>query len=274
LLSGAPKATMRFGFTTYQWGSDWPIPELIANCTRAKALGVELRTSSKYAHGVELELPQEQRREVKKRFADSPVGLVGLACGERFDSPDPAKLQAAIENTKGYLKLSHDVGSRGLRVFPNDFHPNVPQEKTIEQIARALNEVGKHAAGYGQMVRLENHGSAGRLETLRKILDQVDQPSVRVKLNGDTRDSENGAFERNFRLVENRLGDTLHMHNLEDPRFPYQLQMDLLAGIGWDGWWLLEESRKVPDRVQALVRQREVWDKLLARSLQQPERRA
>ncbi|MCC6858808.1 MAG: sugar phosphate isomerase/epimerase [Bryobacterales bacterium] len=267
-LYGAPRSKMRFGFTTYQWGSDWAIPELIANCIRAQALGVELRTSSKYAHGVELPLPAAQRREVRKRFADSPVTLVGMASGERFDWPDPARLQAAVENTKGYLKLSQEVGGSGVRVFPNDFHPEVPREKTIEQIARALNQVGKYAAGLGQMVRLENHGSAGRLETLRAILDRVDQPSVRVKLNGDARDSEGGAFERNFRLVENRLADTLHMHDLNDTRFPYPLQMDLLVRAGWEGWWLLEESTQVPDRVQALIRQREIWEGLLARSLQ------
>ena len=38
---------MRFGFTTYTWGKPWDIPTLIANCTQAKALGVELRTSQK-----------------------------------------------------------------------------------------------------------------------------------------------------------------------------------------------------------------------------------
>src|SRR5262249_21001392 len=31
---------LRFGFTTYQWGADWEIPTLIANCAKAKAFGV------------------------------------------------------------------------------------------------------------------------------------------------------------------------------------------------------------------------------------------
>src|SRR5207253_2339181 len=30
---------LRFGFTTYQWGSDWDIPALITNCAKAKAFG-------------------------------------------------------------------------------------------------------------------------------------------------------------------------------------------------------------------------------------------
>src|SRR5260370_20301429 len=80
---------MRFGLMTYQWGIDWDVPTLIANCATAKAYAVELRTSAHYAHGVELSLPEAQRREVKKRFADSPVRVIGLASAERFDSPDP-----------------------------------------------------------------------------------------------------------------------------------------------------------------------------------------
>ena len=256
---------MRFGFTSYQWGSDWDIPTLIANCTQAKAFGVELRTSAKYAHGVELSLSGAQRREVKKRFADSPVALVGIASAERFDWPDPAKLNAAIESAKGHVKLSQDVGSRGVRVFPNDFHKEVPQEKTIEQISRALNILGKYAADYGQMIRLENHGSAGDLVTLRKIMDGVDQPNVRIKLNGYAGDGPD--FARRCELIKPLLGDTLHMHELNRGDFPYQLQTDLLIDAGWQGWWLLEASTKVPDRVGALIEQRGIWEQLVAKSL-------
>ena len=257
----------RFGFTTYQWGKDWDIPTLIDNCSRAQAFGVELRTSQSYAHGVELELSAQQRGEVKKRFEDSPLTLVGLATSERYDSPDAEKLEAAIENTKSYIKLSRDIGGSGIRVFPNSFHNNVPREKTIEQIGNSLNIVGAFAADYGQQVRLEAHGNAGDLPTIRAIMDRVDQPSVRVKLNSDKRDTAGNGFEHNFNLVKDLLGDTLHLHNLKDTGFPYQLQMDLLVKMGWGGWQLLEVSHKVPDRAQALIEQRQIWDGLLANSL-------
>jgi len=257
----------RFGFTTYQWGKDWDIPTLIDNCSRAQAFGVELRTSQSYAHGVELELSAQQRGEVKKRFEDSPLTLVGLATSERYDSPDAEKLEAAIENTKSYIKLSRDIGGSGIRVFPNSFHNNVPREKTIEQIGNSLNIVGAFAADYGQQVRLEAHGNAGDLPTIRAIMDRVDQPSVRVKLNSDKRDTSGKGFEHNFNLVKDFLGDTLHLHNLKGTEFPYQLQMDLLVQMGWGGWQLLEASDKVPDRLQALIEQRQIWDGLLANSL-------
>ena len=271
-FSGIPDTTKRvaktrFGFTTYQWGKDWDIPTLIANCCKAQTFGVELRTSLSYAHGVELELNAQQRREVKRRFEDSPVTLVGIATSERYDSPEAANLKTAIENTRAYIKLSRDVGGSGVRVFPNSFHDGVPREKTIEQIGSALNIVGAFAADYGQQVRLEAHGSAGELPSIRAIMDHIVQPSVRVKLNSDKKDTRGNGFEHNFNLVKDFLGDTLHLHNLKDTEFPYQLQMDLLVKMGWVGWQLLEVSDKVPDRVQALIEQRQIWARMLAKSL-------
>jgi len=260
-------AKTRFGFTTYQWGKDWDIPALIENCSEAEVYGVELRTSQSYAHGVELELSVQQRGEVKKRFADSPVTVVGVATSERFDSPEPAKLKAAIENSKAYLMLSRDIGGSGVRVFPNSFHDGIPREQTIAQIADSVNIVGKFAADCGQQVRLEAHGTVGELPTLRAIMEQVDQPSVRLKLNSSNKDTEGEGFEHNFNLVKDLLGDTLHLHNLKDAQFPYQLQMDLLVKMGWTGWQLLEASDKVPDRLEALIEQRQIWDRMLANSL-------
>jgi hypothetical protein len=50
-------------------------------------------------------------------------------------------------------------------------------------------------------------------------------------------------------------------------RFPYQLQWDLLIDAGWDGWCMVEESAKVPDIVQALIDEREAWEKMIAKSV-------
>ncbi len=256
---------MRFGLTSYQWGKAWDVPATIANCTKAKAFGVELRTQEKYAAGVEVSLSEAQRREVKKRFEDSPVKLVGLACSERYDWLDPAKLGEAIESTRAHLKLSQDVGGWGLRVFVNDWHKEVPHEKTIEQVTGALNTVGKIGSEYGQTIRLENHGSAGDLVTLRRIMNGVTQKNVRIKLNGLPADV--GDFARRFQLVRNILDDTLHFHELGRGDFPYQLQSDLLTDADWDGWWLLEASSKVPDTLQATIEQHRLWDTMVAKSL-------
>ena len=255
---------MRFGFTTYTWGRDWDVPTIIANCTKARALGVELRTSSNYTHGVELTIGAARRSEVKKQFADSPITLVGLATSERYDSPDEAAFKKAIENTKGYLQLNHDIGASGIRVFPNDFHKEEPQETTIERIVKALNILGPVAGSLGQEIRLENHGSAGEMVNLAKIMAQVSDPNVRLKLNCDARNMKGEGLEHNFNLVKAWLGHTIHVHDFKDKSFDHQLMVNLLVRNNYKGWLLIENSDKVEDRVAALIEQREVFEKMLA----------
>lgn len=268
--SSSHVSRMKFGFTTYLWGRGWDISTLIANCTELKAYGLEMRVEMQSAHGVELELDKSMRREVKKRFAGSPVQVLGLATGERFDHLEPGKLSASIEKAKRYAELSHDIGGRGIRVFPNDFHKEVPREKTIEQIARSLNEVARAAASFRQLIRVENHGSAGRLTTLKAILDQVDQKNVKVKLNSDEKDAVDGSFEQNFNLVRRRLGDTLHAHDLRGKEFPYQQQCNLLMDAGWSGWWLSEMDGKPADIMAGLKEQRTLWVELIETAQRRP----
>ena len=119
-----PASKIGFGMVTYQWGKDWDLPALLANCGEAGVRGVELRTT--HAHKVEPSLNAAQRSEVKKRFAGSPVTLVGLGSAEEFHHPDKAALARAVEATKAFIRLSHDVGGSGVKVRPNDLPKKVP----------------------------------------------------------------------------------------------------------------------------------------------------
>jgi sugar phosphate isomerase/epimerase len=137
------KTKMKLGLVTYQWGKDWDVPTLIKNCTDTKIHGVELRVE--HAHKVMPELTAAERREVKKKFADSPVQIVGLGTNQQYDYPDQDKLRASIERTKEFIRLGADIGGSGVKVKPNALHKDVPVEKTLEQIGKSLNE---HSRGF------------------------------------------------------------------------------------------------------------------------------
>jgi hypothetical protein len=252
---------MQLGLCTYQWARDWDLPTLIANCTKAQLLGVELRTEHK--HGVEPSIGPRQRRDVKKRFADSPVTLVGLGSKECFDSPDSTRLKRSIETAKAFLQLSHDCGGSGVKVRPNNFHPDVPRKKTIEQIGRSLNVLGQCAHDLDQQVRLEVHGGCRDLVTINHIMKIADHPRVAVcwNCNGDSDLAGNG-LKNNFDLVRRRLGSTLHVHELESNAYPYRELLELLVAADYDGWALLECSSRVNDVVAALSLQRRLFDRL------------
>ena len=264
LAAARPGAKMQFGLVTYLWAKDWDLPTIIANCEASQVLGVELRTTHK--HGVEPHLNAEQRKEVKKRFDDSPVTLVGIGSDERFDSPDAAALERAIEATKEFVVLSHDVGGSGVKVKPNDFHKDVPREQTIEQIGKSLNALGAFAADHGQEIRLEVHGQCSELPVMKQIMDVADHPNVGVCWNSNDRDLEGEGLEHNFNLVKDRFGATAHVRELNIGDYPYQQLMDLFVGMDYDGWILLEARTKPEDPVKALIEQREVFEKMIGRA--------
>ncbi len=264
LASERSRSRMKFGLVTYQWGRDWDLPTLIANCEKAKVLGVELRTT--HAHGVEPNLNAQQRSEVKKRFKDSPVVLVGLGSNERFDDPDPAKLKKAIEATKAFVKLSHDVGGSGVKVKPDSFHEGVPHEKTIEQIGKSLNMLAAFSAEYGQQIRLEVHGDFARLPVMKKVLEVTDHPNVAICWNCNPQDLDGKGLEYNFNLVKERFGATAHVREMNVGTYPYQALMTLFVKMGYKGWVLLEAHSELKGGVEAIVEQHDLWKRMIAKA--------
>ncbi len=257
-----PESKMAFGLVTYMWAANWDLPTLIANCETADVLGVELRTTHK--HGVEPSLTKQQRDDVRKRFADSTVTLAGLGSNERFDNPDPAVVEKAIEATKQFVILSYDVGGTGVKVKPDSLHKNVPREKTIEQIGRALNTVGEFATGYGQQIRLEIHGGCADLPTIKAIMDVADNANVAVCWNSNAQDLQGDGLAHNFNLVRDRFGRTVHTRPFDDKSYPYAKLIELLAASDYAGWVMLEDGRVPKDPVAELARQRKLFDELVS----------
>lgn len=257
-------AHIAFGLVTYMWGADWDLPELLANCKKAEVLGVELRTTHK--HGVEPNLDDQQREEVRKQFAGAGVTMVGIGSNERYDHPDPDALAKAIEATRQFIRLSHDVGGSGVKVKPDSFHKNVPREKTIEQIGKSLNELADYASGFGQQIRLEVHGQCAELPTIKAILDVATHDNVYICWNSNPTDLVGEGLEKNFHLVRKRFGETVHIHELEGQAYPWKQLFKLLVDTDYAGWLLLEAASKPADRTAELARQRQLFQKLLAES--------
>jgi hypothetical protein len=257
-----PAAGMKFGLVTYLWGQDWDLPTLITNCETTGVLGVELRTQHK--HGVESNLNAEQRRQVRERFDDSPVVLVGLGTNFAFHHTDQARLRKDIDGAKEYVKLSRDVGGSGVKVKPNDLPGGVSKEKTIEQIGKSLNELGRFAADYGQKIRLEVHGGCAPLPVMKAIMDVADHPNVGVCWNCNSQDLEGQGLQYNFNLVKGRFSDIAHVRELNIGSYPYQDLMNLFVAMDYSGWILLEARTNPDDRVEALAGQRDVFDRMVA----------
>jgi len=252
---------MKFGLVTYQWGRDWDLPTLIANCEKTGLLGVELRTQ--HAHKVESNLTKQQRLEVKKRFADSPVTCIGYGSNFEYHSPDPAEVRKNIEQTKIYTQLCKDIGASGIKIKPNDLPASVPREKTIAQIAASFNEVGKFARDLGQLVRVEVHGHLTQeIPNMKAIFEQVTEPNVKMCWNCNPEDLLPPGLEANFNSVKKWFGDTVHVRELNIGDYPYQQLMDLFSNMHYKGWILLEARTEPSDRISAMKEQLDVFKKM------------
>jgi sugar phosphate isomerase/epimerase len=261
-VASAKFPKMQFGLVTYLWGENMDLPSLLAACQKSGIRGVELRTEHK--HGVEPKLSPAEREETKQRFAASGVILVGYGSNCDFHHRDPALVKKNIEQCKDYIRLMHDCGGSGVKVKPNAFVKDIPHEKTIEQVGKALKEVAEYGYNFGQQIRVEVHGKeTSELPVIRDILKVATHPNVGVCWNSNPEDLDGEGLEANFNMVKDRFGDTCHVRELNDTSYPYADLMKLFLDIDFDGWILLEARTKPADYVEAMIEQRKIFDKLV-----------
>ena len=253
---------IQFGLVTYMWGADWDLPTLIANCTSTGVSAVELRVE--HAHKVDPSLTPVQRADVRRQFEESAVKLLGMGTNFEFHAAEADALAKNIAGAKEYIKLSHDIGGTGVKVKPNALPKDVPVEKTLAQIGRALAEIGDYAIGFGQEIRLEVHGKeTSNLDHIRTIMDAADRGNVRVCWNCNGEDLAGEGIEANFAKVRDYLGATVHIREVNTGEYPYDKLAALLVDADYEGYVCLEARTKPEDRVAALGEQRELFMKLV-----------
>lgn len=249
-----PPRKFRLGMVTYMMGAQMDVPTLIKTLKEVQFEAVELRTGHK--HGVEPTLSAEKRREVKKQFEDAGVVLWGLGTTCEFHSPDPAAVRKNIESCAAFCKLAKDIGARGVKVRPNGLPKQVPVEKTLEQIGKALAECGKHAEDNGVEIWLEVHGGVDPPH-IRTIMDQCGHKKVGVCWNSNASDVKDGSVREYFTLLRKNLL-SCHITDLFNPKYPWRELFVLMRQTGYDRY-TLAEIPAAPDPVNALKRYREQW---------------
>ncbi len=233
------RVPLKLGTVTYNIAKDWDVPTIIKNLTEVGMEAVELRTT--HTHGVELSLSPTARAEVKNRFGDSAVAIGGLGTTCEYHSPDAAVLRRNIEETKAWATLAKDVGAPGVKVRPNGMPKGVPEEKTLEQIGKALGECGVAARDQGVRIQLEVHGAGtARLPAIRKIMDYSgNHPGVAVCWNSNQTDLLDGGFEPAFTLVKDQIGQ-VHMRDLFLEEYPWRTLFTALSEMKFGGYCFAE----------------------------------
>jgi sugar phosphate isomerase/epimerase len=253
-LRGIPQ--MHLGLVTYNLAQDWDIGTIIKNCETTRFEGVELRTT--HAHKVETDLSKGAREEVKKRFEDSKVQLMGLGSTFDYHTPDQAKLRRDIEATKEYIILAQDVGASGVKVRPNGLPKEVPVEKTLAQIGHSLGELGDFARDHGQVIRLEVHGAGSAFPPhIRTILDVANHPNVGACWNSNPTDLDGEGWDHNFDLLKDKI-ISVHMTDMFLEEYPFRKLLTRLNEISFKGFCLAEIPAST-DPVRVMKYYRALW---------------
>jgi sugar phosphate isomerase/epimerase len=228
----------KLGLVTYNLAKDWDVDTIIKNCEATGFEGAELRTTHK--HGVEPTLNKAQRAEVRKKFEDSRVKLVSLGSTCSFQSPDPAEVERNIQTARAFCELAHDVGAIGVKVRPNGFPPNVPHDKTLDQIGHALAKCGDIARDNGVEIWLEVHGRGTQEpKNIHRIMTVANHPAVGICWNSNPPDVVGGSVRQNFDLIGPWLR-SCHIHELWDSEYPYQELFALFRSVGYNRFTFAE----------------------------------
>jgi sugar phosphate isomerase/epimerase len=253
-----PAPPFHLGLVTYNLAFSWDIDTIIRNCERTGFEGVELRTTHK--HGVEISLSKARRAEVKERFAGSRVRLVSLGTTCEYESPDAAVVEKNIEQTRRWCELAQDLGCLGVKVRPNGFPPNVPQEKTLDQIGHALGKCGDAARDAGVEIWLEVHGEGTRLPPkIHRILTVANHAAVGACWNSNPTDVEGGFIQKNFDLLKPWI-KSCHINDLERKAYPWRELLTALRTINFDRYTFAEVGEPSCEPIRFMNYYRALWE--------------
>jgi len=193
-LGARARAAGRFhlGLVTYNVAKEWDLDTILRLCREAGLEGVEFRTT--HAHGVERTLTADERKDVRKKCADAGMMQTSLGTVCEFHSADPGVVRRNVEDCREWVLLARDIGARGVKVRPNGLPKDVPEERTLEQIGRALAECGAFARDHGVEIWVEVHGDQTKIPArMRRIMDVCSHPSVGVSWNSYDTDVVDGS---------------------------------------------------------------------------------
>ena len=258
---GRSAGRFHLGLVTYNVAKEWDLDTILRLCREAGFEGVEFRTT--HAHRVERTLTATERQEVRKKCKDAGLLQTSLGTVCEFHSPDPMVVRKNIDDCREWVLLANDIGARGVKVRPNGLPKDVPEEKTLEQIGRALAECGAFARDHGVEIWVEVHGDQTKVPArMRRIMDVCSHPSVGLTWNSNDTDVEDGSVAKSFALLRPDVR-CCHITDLRST-YPYRELFSLLDRSGFTGFTLCEFPETVPASNGAawLKGYRERWETL------------
>jgi sugar phosphate isomerase/epimerase len=254
---------MRLSLDTYSIGTDLTLRDLLELLPANGFDGVEFRCEANQKHGVEPETSPAERRRVRTLLEGVGLEVSCLSTSQRFESPDPAVRASVIERVKQFIDLAADLGCGRIRTFGNDFPPGVPRPEVVQYVGESLRQCGEYAADKKVDVLLEMHGQFYYWEYCLGAVKLADHPNVAINYNCDLKDLVDGSVAFTFSQVKDQVRH-VHMHDLENPGFPYKELFGLLKEMNYSGFCSLEEGYRAGGEKKVIALYAALYREILA----------
>lgn len=153
---------------------DWNLETVVKRAVEYGYDGVELRVKGK--QHVDVDLTPDERKQVRRLFADNKVEVAALGTYAFFNSDKKEELES---NRNGLLKcidLAVDLGAPFIRSFIGD-PKGLPEEQVIRNTVDYLGQVVQVAESKGITILLENHAPWKAIR-IREVLDKVNHRNL------------------------------------------------------------------------------------------------
>jgi sugar phosphate isomerase/epimerase len=111
------------------------------------------------------------------------LDVSGTAVGNNFCVTDPAKLKSELDMVKAWVEHTSRLGGKAIRIFAGTVAKGDNEEAARKRCVAAIQEACDHAAKYGIILALENHGGiTATADQLLAIVTAVKHDAFGVNL--------------------------------------------------------------------------------------------
>ena len=253
---------MRWVLNTYRVAQDWDVPTIIDMCRKTGHEGIEFLFDFNQKHGIEDHVSPEYVAGVAKQVEDAGLWVASLTSCSKFDDTDPAKLEENKGKAKRTIDLAAHIGCKHVRVLGDRIGDRRAPEKTIDQVAAALSELGAYAAPSGITVSMEMHGHFIDPDLSLAVMRKVSAANVGLVFNcvwpvGAAEGWSLPAGTKSIKSIYEKTGKywtAVHTHAFERPNeTDFYLEMfELLKKDGFKGFISNECAYVGPDPERVL----------------------
>ncbi len=113
----------------------------------------------------------EYLAKLKGKCTRLGLDVSGTAIGNNFCVTDAEKMKQQMKYVRDWIEHTSRLGGKTVRIFAGNVEKGDTEEKARERVVAAIQESCDHAAKYGIILALENHG--GIVTTIDQMLTLV-----------------------------------------------------------------------------------------------------